>query len=77
LTVAAGDLPWPSTAPTPAENKKCSGFDFIADEFGQAHVIRFQALEEKQDRIVSAPFQFVADSADLLLVAVQINVAAH
>ncbi len=44
-------------------------FDFIADEFGQARVVRFQALEEKQERIVPAPFEFVADSADLLQVA--------
>ena len=43
-------------------------FAFIADEFGQARVVRFQALEEKQERIVPAPFEFVAGSADLLQV---------
>ena len=37
---------------------------------GQARDVRFQALEEKQERIVPAPFQFVANSADLLQVAV-------
>jgi len=53
--------------------QKCSGFDFIADEFGQARVVRFQALEEKQERIVPAPFEFVADSADLLQVAMRVG----
>jgi hypothetical protein len=42
---------------------------FIADGLGPARVVRFQALEEKQERIVPAPFEFVADSADLLQVA--------
>ena len=53
--------------------KKGSEFDFIADEFRQTHVVRLQALEEKQERIVPAPFQFVADSADLLQVAVRVG----
>jgi hypothetical protein len=42
---------------------------FIADGLGPARVVRFQALEGKQERIVPAPFEFVADSADLLQVA--------
>jgi hypothetical protein len=55
-----------------AENKIGSAFDFIADEVGRARVVRFKALEEKQERIVPAPFEFVADSADLLQIAVRV-----
>ena len=39
----------------------------------QARAVRFQALEEKQERIVPAPFEFVTDSADLLQVAVRVG----
>ena len=47
--------------------------DFLADEFGQACVVVLQALEEEQERIVSAPFEFVADWADLRQVAVRVG----
>lgn len=43
----------------------------VLGEPGQARVVRVQALEEKDERIVPAPFQFVADSAELLHVAVR------
>jgi|GEM_PF-4487540 len=56
-----------------AKDKPIAFLDFIADEFGQARVVRFQALEEKQDRIVPAPFEFVADLANLLQIAVRVG----
>ena len=43
------------------------------DHFGQARVVRFLALEEEQEWIVSAPFEFVANSANLLQVAVLVG----
>ena len=45
-----------------------------SEEFGQARVIVLQALEEEPPRIVVAPFEFVADWADLLQVAVRVRV---
>ena len=44
---------------------------------GESHHarVRFQALEEKQERIVPAPFELVADSADLLQVVVPMATA--
>ena len=44
-----------------AEDEPLAGIDFVAAEFGQAGVVSVQALEEEQQRIVAAPFEFVAD----------------
>ena len=44
-----------------AEDEPLADFDFVADEFGQAGVVSVQALEEEQQRMVPAPFEFVAD----------------
>jgi len=38
----------------------------------QAGVVSVQALEEEQQRIVPVPFEFVADGADQLQVAVRV-----
>ena len=43
-----------------------AGFAFVAAEFVQAGVGSVQALEEEPQRIVPAPFEFVADWADPL-----------
>ncbi|HEV8717922.1 MAG TPA: hypothetical protein VGX03_34535 [Candidatus Binatia bacterium] len=45
--------------------------DFFAFEW--SHAVSLQALEEEQPRIVAAPFEFVADVADLLQVAVRVR----
>jgi hypothetical protein len=50
-----------------------SGPGFPADESGQARVVVLQALEEEPPRNVPAPFEFVADLADLLQVAVRVG----
>ncbi|MBX7209429.1 MAG: hypothetical protein K1X78_14020 [Verrucomicrobiaceae bacterium] len=56
-----------------AQDEPLARFDFVADEFGQASVIVFHALEKKQQRIVPAPFEFVADSANLPQIAVRVG----
>lgn len=43
--------------------------DFVAKELGRARSVITQALEEKQRRIVAAPFEVIADWAHLLQVA--------
>lgn len=47
--------------------------DDTAGKFGQPSVVVFQAFQEKQERIVPAPFEFVANLADLLQVAVRVG----
>jgi hypothetical protein len=46
---------------------------FIIHPSFKARVVRVQALEEKQERIVPEPFEFVGDSADLLQLAVRVR----
>ena len=56
-----------------AQDEPFARFDFVADEFGQARVIAFHALEIEQERIVTAPFKFVADLANLSQIAVRVG----
>lgn len=37
-------------------------------------IARFEALEEKQERMVPAPSELIADSADLFHVAVRVEI---
>ena len=46
--------------------------DFLADDFEQAGVVSVEALEEEQQRFMPAPFESVADRADLLQAAVRV-----
>lgn len=38
--------------------------NFVADEFGHGDVVRVAALVNERQRILPAPFEFVADWAD-------------
>lgn len=56
-----------------AEDESLAGFDFVADEFGQAGGVCGKAIEEEQQRMVSAPLEFVVDLAHLLQVTARMG----